>query len=174
MQVVATISFEQFKAAVLATRKQYAQQDKKVRWKGIVSIVLLWLAITVEIQRSGESLSALGAYLGSFSLVPLILIALLVIWCKWQANHSLRKTYEIQKKQLNGQIMNIDESGISGQWEDGGATYQYRWSAFEGFRDLPDGFLFFPNAAVFVRIPTDSLTLDERQTIHRWAQAQIK
>jgi hypothetical protein len=70
--------------------------------------------------------------------------------------------------------MNIDEFGISGQWENGDATYQFKWSAFEGLLDLPDGLLFFPNAAFFVRIPKDSLAPDEQQTIHGWAQVHIK
>lgn len=174
MQLVATISFEQFKDAVVATRRHYSKQNAKPKWKGIVSFALVSFAITATLQTSGEYLGTSSSCLRSFYLALLILGAVLYLWCKWQSNSSLKKTYEIQKGQLNGQIMNIDESGISGQWDSGNATYQYRWSAFESFLDLPDGFLFFPNAAFFVRIPKNSLTPDEQQTIHAWAQAQIK
>jgi hypothetical protein len=86
----------------------------------------------------------------------------------------LKQAYKAQEKQLNGQQMEISESGISGQWADGSASYQYKWSAFERFMDLPDAFLFLPNSVSFVRIPKDSLTPDEQQTIHGWAQVHIK
>ncbi|HEY6374343.1 MAG TPA: YcxB family protein [Edaphobacter sp.] len=167
MEVIATISFEQFKAAVVATRRHYSQQSEKPKWKGIVSIVLL----TFALQTSGEYLGVSASYQIAFYLALLILGVSLFLWCKWQSKSCLRKTYEIQKKQLNGQIMNIDESGISGKWENGDATYQYKWSPFESFIDLADGFLFFPNPASFVRVPKDSLNFDEQQAIRTWAQS---
>jgi hypothetical protein len=181
LQVIATISFEQFKAAVLATRRQYAQQGKTSKWIRIVVQLVIWLSITLAIHaltRSfrasdvspfGESFTTFSTYLRDFGFA--FLLGTLLLICRWWSDSRLRKIYEIQKEQLNGQIMNIDESGISGQWENGDATYQYRWSAFEGFVDLPDEFLFFPNAALFVRIPKDSLSGEDQQTAHRWAQA---
>lgn len=162
LQIVTTLSFEQFRAAVLATRKQFTQQNKRTYWLRIVFVIVLSFSIAIAMQTSSE-------HLGDFLLVLLILAVLLVIWCKWRSDNCLRKTYEAQKNQLNGQTMRIDESGISGQWKDGGASYQYGWSAFESFLELPDGFLFFPNLVSFVRVPKDSLSLDEQQTLKRWA-----
>jgi YcxB-like protein len=73
-----------------------------------------------------------------------------------------------QEKQLNGQHMDINESGIVGQWADGKASYQFKWSAFERFIDLPDAILFLPNSVSFVRIPKDSLSSEDQQVIKRW------
>jgi hypothetical protein len=157
LQVIATISFEQFKAAVTATRKRYSQQDKKASWKGIGSIVLASFAITAALHTSGESFTALSAYLKGFALAFFILAALLFLLCKWQAARCLRKSYEVQKKQLNGQIMNIDESGINGQWENGDVTYHYRWSALKHSLIFPTGFSSFRTQSpsfVFPKIPS--------------------
>lgn len=167
MRIVATISFEQFKTAILAMRKKYQQQSKKTRWLNIIFIVVVSFTLAIAIQKSSAE------FIGFF-LVLFLFLVVLGILSKRRAEYCLKQTYEVQKKLLNGQVMDIDESGISGQWENGNASYQYKWSAFEGFLDLPDGFLFFPNAAFFVRIPKDSLTPDEQQTIHGWAQAHIK
>ena len=65
--------------------------------------------------------------------------------------------------------MDIDESGIRGQWHDGSASYQYQWSAFERFVEMPDGFLFLPNATSFVRVPRILLSLDEQEVLKKWA-----
>ena len=79
------------------------------------------------------------------------------------------QAYTAQEKQLQGQLMDVDESGIIGQWADGNASYQYKWSAFERFIDLPDAFLFLPNSVSFVRIPKVSLSVEDQQDIKRWS-----
>ena len=163
VQIVATISLEQFQTAVAATRNHFAKKNKKNSWLQIVFFVVIGFSIAIAMQTPSE-------YLRGFCLGLYAFAVLLVIWCKLQSNRPLRKSYEVQQKQLNGQIMNIDGSGISGRWENGDASYQYRWSAFDSFLELPDGFLFFTNPLFFVRIPKDTLNMDEQQTIRTWAQ----
>jgi hypothetical protein len=157
------MSLEQFQTAVVAARNHFAKKNKRTSWFQIVFLVIIAFSLAIAMQTFSE-------YLRGFCLGFYAFAVLLVLWCKWQSNRTFRKSYEAQQKQLNGQIMNIDESGISGRWENGNASYQYKWSAFESFLELPDGFLFFANPAFFVRIPKSSLNLDEQQMIKTWRQ----
>jgi hypothetical protein len=162
LRIVATISFEQFNEAILAMRKKYQQQNKKTQRANIVFTVVASLALAIAVRTS--SAEVIG-----FSVVLIIFFVVLWIWSKWRAGRCLKQTYEVQRKQLNGQVMDIEESGISGQWEDGNASYQYKWLAFEGFLDLPNEFLLLPNSVSFVRIPKEFLSPDEQQIIKNWA-----
>ena len=147
-------------------RKKYQRENRKTRWLNIAFIVIVSLTLTIAIQTS--STEVVG-----FFLVLALFLVLLSVWSKRRAKYCLKQTFEVQRKQLNGQVMDIDDSGISGQWENGNAAYQYKWSAFEGFLDLPNEFLFLPNSVSFVRIPKDSLSLDEQQMI-RTGQQKLK
>jgi YcxB-like protein len=119
--------------------------------------------ITIAIQTSDRDFAGL-------LLLFLLLLVVFYVWSKFRAQACLKQTYEVQKKQLNGQQMNIDATGITGQWEDGNASYQFKWSAFESLIDLPDAFLFLPNSASFVRIPKESLSSDDQLEIKRWGK----
>jgi hypothetical protein len=99
-------------------------------------------------------------------------LAVLYFWSKSRAKSCLKQHFEAQQTQLNGQQMDIDEAGISGNWQDGGAAYQFKWSAFRSFIDLPDAFLFLPNSVSFVRIPKEKLSSDEQLKIKQWAEAK--
>ena len=162
MRIVATISFEQFNESILAMRKKYQRQNKRRRWSNVVFVVVASLTFAIVIQKSSAEFVGL-------SMVLLLLLIVLGVWSKWRAGYCLKQAYEVQKKQLNGQVMDIEDSGISGRWENGDASYQYKWSAFEDFLDLPNAFLLLPNSASFVRIPKASLSPEEQQTIRRWA-----
>jgi len=166
LHIVATISFEQFKTAILAMRKKYQPQSKKTRWLNIVFIVVVSFTLAIAMQKS--SAEVIG-----FSFVLILFLVVLGIWSKRRAEYCLKQTYEVQKKQLNGQVMDIDESGIGGRWENGNASYQYKWSAFENFLDLPDAFLFLPNSVSFVRVPKESLSSEEQQDIKRWGKIVV-
>jgi hypothetical protein len=162
LRIVATISFEQFRTAIVAMRKKY-QPPKKTRWLNIVFIVVASFTIAIAIQTS--SAEVIGV-----SLLLAVFLVAIGIWSKWRVGYCLKQTYEVQKKQLNGQIMDIDDSGINGQWGNGDSNYQYKWSAFETFLDLPDAFLFLPNPVSFVRVPKESLSFEDQLTIKSWAE----
>lgn len=147
-------------------RKKYRQQAKKWSWKSILWIILVSFGLVIAINTSRTEIV-------EFFFVSVMLLYLFNFWLRWRADYCLKKLFDVQKNQLNGQIMDIEESGISGQWENGNATYQYKWSAFESFLELPDGFLFFPNSVAFVRVPKESLSADEQQTIKSWAEKII-
>lgn len=70
--------------------------------------------------------------------------------------------------------MYIDESGIVGKSADDATSYQYKWSAFESFIDLPDAYLLLPNSVTFVRIPKNLLNIDEQENIRRWAEPAVR
>ena len=141
--------------------KNSQRQANKTRWMGILFLIVLCLVPAIALGTPATRDFALGFYF------PL---AVLYFWSKFRTKSCLKQVYEAQKKQLNGQRMDVDETGISGQWNDGNASYQFKWSAFESSLDLPDAFLFLPNSASFVRIPKESLNGDEQREIKRWGK----
>jgi hypothetical protein len=169
LHIAATIAFEQYEATLAAMRKPAERKFGKTKWLRVFFIAVFSFSLAIAIKTP----STQGSALVGFILLVLLLSALW-LWAKFRTRSCLKQAYKAQEKQLNGQQMEISESGISGQWADGSASYQYKWSAFERFMDLPDAFLFLPNSVSFVRIPKDSLTPDEQQTIHGWAQVHIK
>lgn len=163
MHIVATISFEQYAAALSAIRKNSPKRAGKTRWLAIFFLTILCLSLAIALNTSATRDFALAVYL---------VLAALYVWSKLRAKSCLKQVYEAQKRQLNGQQMDIDETGISGQWEDGNASYQFKWSAFQNFAELPDAFLFFPNSVSFVRIPKESLSSDEQLEIKHWGRTK--
>jgi hypothetical protein len=165
LHIVATISFEQYTAALSAMRKNYQQRVRKTGWLAMFFVAILCFSLAIALKTSVSRDFTLGIY---FVLVTLY------VWSKLRAKSCLKQVYEAQKKQLNGQQMDINEAGISGQWEDGHATYQDQWSAFQNFAELPDALLFFPNSVSFVRIPKESLSAEDQLEIKRWAKNSIR
>jgi hypothetical protein len=82
---------------------------------------------------------------------------------------AMRKAYEVQEANMNGQEMEITTNGISGRWANGKHSYQYPWTALDTLIDLPDGFLLKVSELSFVRIPKESLSLLEQDEIKQWA-----
>jgi hypothetical protein len=163
LHIVATISFEQYKASLEALRKPAERRYGKTAWLRIFFITFFSFSLVIAIKTPSTQQSSL---LGFILLV--MLFSALWLWAKFRTQSCLKQAYNAQEKQLNGQHMDINESGIVGQWADGTASYQYKWSAFERFIDLPDALLFLPNSVSFVRIPKDSLSSEDQQVIKRW------
>jgi hypothetical protein len=127
LHIVATITFEQYKAALSAIRKS-SQRVNKTSWPTLVFIIVFSFSLTIAAQTSSRNLT-------SIILEFLLLLIALCAWSKFRAQSCLKQVYEVQKRQLNSQPMDIDETGISGRWENGNASYQFKWSAFENFLD---------------------------------------
>jgi len=168
LHIVATISFEQYEAALAAMRKPAEQKFGKTVWPGVFFIVVLSFALLIAIKTPATQNSALGGFI----LLALLLSAFW-LWAKFRTRSCLKQVYKAQEKQLNGQRMEINESGIVGQWADGSVSYQYKWAAFERLIDLSDAFLFLPNSVSFVRIPKESLSSEEQQEVKRWGKIEV-
>jgi hypothetical protein len=95
----------------------------KTSWPSIVFIIVVTFSLTIAMQTSNRNIR-------TSILEFLLLLVALCVWSKFRAEYCLKQHFQGQKKQLNGQPMDIDETGISGRWEDGNASYQYKWSAF--------------------------------------------
>src|SRR5271170_6057291 len=122
----------------------------RTSWLRVAVIIIFSFSLLIAIKTP----STQGSSLVGFVLL-IFMVSALWLWSKFRIQACLKQTYIAQEKQLNGQHMDIDESGIIGQWADGTASYRYKWAAFERFIDLPDAFLFLPNSVSFVRIPKD-------------------
>ena len=161
-----SISFEQYQDALKAIRKPSEQSPVKTPWYRYLFLAILCLSIGIAIQTLPLR----------ESLVDLVILALVLatLWgyCKINVKTCLKKVYEAQEKQLNGQQMEILEAGISGQTADSNISYHYNWSAFERTIELPDALLFLPNSQTFVRVPKASLNSDEVQEMMRWAASK--
>jgi hypothetical protein len=166
LHIEPTITFEQYRATLEAMRKPAERRFGKTQWYRIALIVIFSFSLTIAIKTPSTQKSSLAGF-----IILILLLSALWLWAKFRTQSCLKQTYDAQEKQLNGQHMDIDESGIVGQWADGTASYQYKWSAFERFIDLPDAFLFLPNSVSFVRIPKGSLSSDEQQDIREWADS---
>lgn len=169
MHIEPTITFQQYKATLEVMRSPAERRFGKIQWLRIVLIIIFSFSLVIALKIPSTRESSL---LGFIILVPLLFA--LSLWGKRRTEACLKRVYTTQEKQLNGQQMDITQSGISGQWADGNARYQYKWSAFERLIDLPDAFIFLPNAYAFVRIPKESLSLDEQQDIRLWGTSNAE
>jgi hypothetical protein len=163
LHIVATISFEQYKASLDALRKPAERRYGKTKWLRIFFITFFSFSLFIAIKTPSTQQSSL---LGFILLV--LFFSAIWLWAKFRTQSCLKQAYTAQEKQFNGQHMDINESGIVGQWADGAVIYQYKWSAFERFIDLPDAILFLPNSVSFVRIPKEALSSEEQHEIKRW------
>lgn len=168
MHIVATISFEQYEAALAAMRKPAERKFGKTKWLRVLFITVFSFSLVIAIKTP----STQGSALAGFILLVLLLSALW-LWAKFKTRSCLKQAYKAQERQLNGQQMEINEGGIVGQWANGSVSYQYRWSAFERFIDLSDAFLFLPNSVSFVRIPKESLSAEQQQEVKRWGKIEV-
>jgi hypothetical protein len=168
LHIVATLSFEQYEAALAAMRKPAERRFGKTVWPKVFLIVVLSFVLVIAIKIPATQESALGGF-----ILLAFLFSALWLWTKFRTRSCLKQVYKAQEKQLNGQRMEINESGIVGQWADGSVSYQYKWSAFERFIDLSDAFLFLPNSVSFVRIPKESLSSEEQQEVKRWGKIEV-
>jgi hypothetical protein len=121
-------------------------------------IVVFSFTVLVMIKTS--------AVLSSFVVIGLLFVLWLPL--KYITHFCLKRSYKAQEKYLNEQQMDLSENGISGHSMDGTIRYEYKWSAFERFIDIPDAFILLPNATSFIRIPKKSLTVEDQQQIRRW------
>jgi YcxB-like protein len=168
LHIVATISFEQYETALAAMRKPAERKFGKTQWLRAFFITVFSFSLVIAIKTPSTQESALAGF-----ILLVLLFSVLWLWAKLRTRSCLKQAYEAQEKQLNGQQMEISESGIVGQWADGRVSYQYKWSAFERFIDLPDAFLFLPNSASFVRIPKEFLSSEDQRDIRRWGKTGV-
>jgi hypothetical protein len=165
LHVEPSITFEQYSAALEAMRKPSDKRFGRSQWLKVAVIIILSFSIFITLIPDTQRSPLIV-------LISVILLYILLsLWMRFRTKSCLKQAYMAQEKQLQGQRMDVDESGIIGQWADGNASYQYKWSAFERFIDLPDAFLFLPNSVSFVRIPKASLSVEEQQDIKRWSGA---
>jgi hypothetical protein len=163
LHIEPTITFEQYRASLEAMRKPADRKFGKTQWLRVAVIVIFSFSLFVAIKTPSTQNSSLVGF-----IIIILLSSATWLWAKFRTQSCLKQAYHAQEKQLNGQRMDINESGIAGQWADGTASYEYKWSAFERFIDLPDALFFLPNSVSFVRIPKEALSSEEQQEIKRW------
>jgi hypothetical protein len=166
LHVEPSITLEQYRAALEAIRKPSDKRFGRSQWLRVAVIITLSFSIFIAVKTPDTQRSSLVVLI---SLATLYLA--LSLLTRFKTKSCLKQAYTAQEKQLQGQRMDVTESGIIGQWADGNASYQYKWTAFERFIELPDAFLFLPNSVSFVRIPKTSLSVEEQQDIKRWSGA---
>lgn len=163
MRIESQITFEQYRAALEAMKTPADRRFGTPKWLSVVFIVIFSFSLVILLKLPSTSDDTVTGF-----IILAVVLFSIHAWCKYRVKSYLRRTYNAQEKQLNGQQMEISEAGISGEWANGDLTYDYKWSAFERCIDLPDAFLFLPNSVSFVRIPKDSLSAEEQQHIRQW------
>ena len=92
-------------------------------------------------------------------------------WSRARYDGCLRELFDRNKDAMNGQKMKVDELGISGSGGENAFSYSYKWSAFQRCIEVPDGYLFLPTPDTFVRIPFESLSIEQRRQILVWSSS---
>lgn len=168
MEITASISFEQYKTALAALQAPTTGRPNKTKrpYKAFGISALIAISFLLADYAHGARDNAAIAFVALFLLYGLCLA--LKQWGKVRHETCLKKVYEAQEKQLSGQLMSINEQGISGSTADLTYAYQYRWASFVRLIDLSDGLLFLPNSVSFVHIPKESLSSEELRQIMAW------
>lgn len=161
MKVTAYISYEQYRDAYAALKPAVKKQRSTLQIAALViSTFAVAMLVFIPPTRNifGWTLAAYGP-----------LAYGLQIWSKAKYDRCLRQLFDRNKNYMNGQKMKIDEYGISGSGADDVFSYSYAWSAFQLCIEMPDGYLFLPTPDTFVRIPSESLTVEQRREILVWS-----
>ena len=168
LKIVATITFEQY-AAVLGAMAKVSKPTRRriITWIWrpyvIVSVVIFTLAASLSMEPPANQ----------FVLISLGSAAVVYIMCRYYSRRRvqscIRRAFDVQDAYMNGQVMEITQSGITGETADGESGFHYKWSAFQRVLRLPDALVFLLTYESFVRIPTESLSLDEQHQIGAWS-----
>lgn len=167
MEIQTTINFEEYSAVLKAMRKPRAKTGRRLAAEGLIGSAF-GLLIVIGLQTRLHDAIILS------SIIFGLLACLGWLWVKFSKPKCLRRSYVAQEKQLNGQIMEINQDGISGHWANGYASYRYAWRAFERLLDLPGSFVFLTTDISFVCIPKRSLTPNEQRELKEWAMSGIQ
>jgi hypothetical protein len=167
VELQTTINFEEYRAVLEAMRKPPERTGRSQLTRVLVAFVFAF-SIVIGLQTRLRDVTILT------SIIFVLLVCLSWIWLRFRAPKCLRRTFVAQERQLNGQIMEITQDGISGHWANGNASYRYAWQAFERLLDMPDSFVLLPNETSFVRVPKGSLTPDEQREVKEWAMSGIQ
>ena len=164
MRIHPTITFEQYRDTCRIVIAAKAKRPQRYTWKGYLALAVACLVLGIAPQIPAARQPALTIYV--------LLILCWIFWkplAKWSQERCLRRIYSEEQEKLNGQILTIDEGGISCEFTDGLTTSHHRWQGFKKRIDLPDSFLFLPTPNSFVRVPKDALELPERELIWEWS-----
>jgi hypothetical protein len=118
LHVEPSITFEQYRAALEAMRKPSDKRFGRSQWLRVAVIIILSFSIFIAVKTPDTQHSSLVFLI---SLIPLYIA--LSLWGRFRTKSCLKQAYTAQEKQLQGQRMDVDESGIIGQWADGNASY---------------------------------------------------
>ncbi len=169
MQIQPTITFEQYRDTCRAV---LAAKTKRVRHRSWIEYLVLGIV----------SLALGLAFLDPISRVPAITIYGVMILC-WILNKPLAKRSQVrclramfaeEQESLGGQVLTIDESGISCDRFNGQATSHHSWRAFIKLIDMPDAFLFLPTPNQFIRLPKELLAAADRELVLQWSSTVPK
>lgn len=164
MRFQPTISLEQYRDACRAVMAAKPKRPQRRPWKEAIVLTVASFVLVVALQIP-------VARIVSFTILALLLLFSVICkpLSKWSQERCLRKIYCEEQEKLNGQVLTIDEAGISCDQIDGQATAYYRWPGFTKRMDRPDEFLFLPSPNSFVRIPKERLELSDRELIWQWS-----
>lgn len=159
-----TITFEQYRNTCQAVAAAKPKKVRKRSWKEYMVVAVVCLALGLASQVPAARVPALTLF---------AVLILCRIFSKPLANRSqercLRVIYSEEQETLNGQVLTIDESGISCDQANGQATSHQTWRALMRRIDMPDAFVFLPSPNSFVRVPKEMLPLSDRELIWQWS-----
>jgi len=165
MRFQAKITFDQYKDTCLAVAAaKPGKGNHKKSWKGYVSLALVCLALGLSPQLPGARVPA---------FVIFSIIVLLGILSKPLARRSqdrcFRSIFSEEEQFLNGQLLTVDESGITCDRIDGQATSHNSWQSLTKRIDTPDAYIFLPSPNSFIRVPKEFLSKSDLELIWKWS-----
>jgi len=165
MHLKPAITFEQYVSDMRDVRSRRAKrkpnQFRAVAWGMVIGLALVGL---YDIPATRVSSYVLGAGF-------LLLAAAWNPYVRRRQKSLLRGVYDDQQAILNGNEMDVDESGISGSWVKGHARYEFGWTAFSDCIDRPDAFLFLYSPCCWIRVQKDGLLSADQLQIIAWYNA---
>jgi len=164
MRILATITFAQYRDTIRAV---VSAKDKRVQprsWKENVALAIVGLALALALQVP-------VARAPVFTLFAVMILCW--IFSKPIARRSqercLKAIYSEERETLNGQVLTIDETGISCDRDHGQVSSHFAWQAFVKRIDMPDAFVFLQSPNSFVLVPKETLSSSDRELIWQWS-----